>query len=396
MKRIFNFCLVLSGLLFPLTPQAEEDGSGLSFSTSGFLTIAAGKVVSGDAAQDFNGYQGPIFIADYGQGGVYEGNEWCLKPATRLGVQGTATFNPQFLLTAQAVLRATRNGKPDLEWAYGSYNFSEKLSLQLGRKRLPLFYYSETQDVGFSYPWLHLPPGQYGWEIVNYNGANLRYQSQWGSWNSSMEVFAGEETKVDNGYWKIYHGKNSRTDSRWSNIAGADLMLAQDWFETRIAYIQSNIQNRFENPAAPPPYDYSPAAMQRIYSLSFSVDRQNWVLRNEYLYMDRKQVGEQDYSFLLGVGYRVGKYLPMLTYNQYRMDLNPDHANPALIDPASIDPLTAERWSVLALSLSYALTNTSDIKVQLDRWIDQNGPGFNGGVAYGNATLLTLGYDLVF
>jgi hypothetical protein len=167
MKRTFNVCLVLSGLLFPLTPQAEEDGTGVSYSVSGFLTIAAGKVVSGDGARDFNGYQGPLFIADYGQGGVYEGKEWCLKPATRLGVQGTATFSPQFMLTAQAVLRATRNGKPDLEWAYGSYNFSEKLSLQLGRKRLPLFYYSETQDVGFSYPWLHLPPGQYGWEIVN-------------------------------------------------------------------------------------------------------------------------------------------------------------------------------------------------------------------------------------
>lgn len=396
MTRTYNFWLALAVLLLPVTLQAEEDDNGVSFSASGFLTIAAGKVVSGDAASDFNGYQGPLFIADYAQGGVYEGNEFCLKPDTRIGLQGSAIFSPQFLLTGQAVLRATRNGKPDLEWAYGSYQFNDELALQLGRKRLPLFYYSETQDVGFSSPWIHLPPGQYGWEIVNYNGANLRYQGQWGDWTNSMEVFAGAETKEDNGYWKIYNGKNTRTDSRWSNIVGADLMLAQDWFETRIAYIQSNFQNRYEDLTAPPPYDYSHAALQKIYSLSFSVDQHNWVVRNEYLYMDRKAVGEEDYSFLLGVGYRAGKFLPMFTYNRYKMDLNPQHANPALIDPASIDPLAEEGWSVLALSLSYALTHSSDIKVQLDRWIDQNGPNFNGGVAYGNPTLLTLGYDLVF
>jgi len=396
MKQSLSYCLGLLVLLFPLMSLAEEDGSGIGFSGSGFMTIAAGKVLSGDGARDFNGYKGPVFIADYAQGGVYEGNGLCLQPDTRIGVQGTVIFNPQLLLTGQAVLRATQSGKPDIEWAYGSYNFSEKLSLQLGRKRLPLFYYSETQDVGFSYPWVHLPPGQYGWEIVNYNGANLRYQDQWGSWSSSMEVFAGDETRYNNGYWKIYNGKNSRTDSRWSNIVGADLTLAQDWFEARIAYIQSNFQNRYEDTSLPPPYDYSPAAMQKIYSLSFSVDKQNWVVRNEYLYVDRRDVGEQDYSFLLGAGYRMGKYLPMLTYNQYKMELNPDHANPALVDPASINPLAVEGWSVLALSLSYALTNTSDIKLQLDRWIDQNGPGFNGGVAYGNATLLTLAYDQVF
>lgn len=396
MKRIFNCYLVLSCLLFPLITQAGEEGSEIAFSGSGFLTIAAGRVLSGDEVQDFNGYQGPVFIADYGQGGVYESNDWSIKPVSKLGLQGTVTFNPQFLVTAQAVSRGTQNGELDIEWAYGNYNFDEKISLQLGRKRLPLFYYSETQDVGFSYPWIHLPPGQYGWEIVNYNGANLRHQSQFGSWSSSMEIFAGEETKNDNGYWKIYNGKNTRTDSRWSNIVGADLTLAQDWFETRIAYVQSVFQDRYEDPAALPPYDYSPAAMQKIYSLSFSLDQHNWVVRNEYLYMDRKEIGEQYYSFLLGVGYRAGKYLPMLTYNRYWMDLKPDHANPAVIDPADIDPLTVEGWSVLAFSLGYALTNTSVIKLQLDRWVDQNGPNFNGGVAYGNATLLTIAYDLVF
>lgn len=396
MKRTLLSLLAAQLLFFPLLLQAQDDESRVKFSGSGFLTVAAGKIVGGDAEQDFNGYHAPMFVADYGQGGVYENNEWSVRPDSRLGLQGSVIFNPQFSLTAQAVSRGIRNEEMGLEWAYGSYSFNETVSLQLGRKRLPLFYYSETQDVGFSYPWLHLPPGQYGWEVVNYNGANLRYQSQWGSWASTLEVFAGDETRDDNGYWKIYNGKNTRTDSRWSNILGADLTLALDWFETRLAYIQTDFQDRYEDPTVPPPYDYSSPVKQKIYSLSFSVDYQQWVVRNEYLYMDRRDVGEEYYSFLLGVGYRVGKFLPMLTYNQYTMNLQAENANPALIDPLSIDPSTAEGWSVVALSLSYALSDTSDIKVQLDRWIDQNGPNFNGGVHYGNPTLLTLGYDLVF
>ena len=31
-----------------------------------------------------------------------------------------------------------------------------------------------------AYPWVHLPGQVYGWEIVNYNGANLLYRDQWG------------------------------------------------------------------------------------------------------------------------------------------------------------------------------------------------------------------------
>lgn len=377
-------------LLLPASVQAQDEEGGVKFSGSGFLTLAAGKILGGDAPQNFNGFQAPMFVSDYGQGGVYENNGWSIKPDSKLGLQGTATFNPQFSLTGQIVSRGAKNGKLDLEWAYGNYNFNDNLSLQLGRKRLPLFYYSETQDVGFTYPWVHLPPGQYGWEIVNFNGANLRYQTQWGAWSSSMEVFAGAETQTDNGFWKIYNGKNTHTDSKWSNIVGADLTLTRDWFDSRVAYIQSDMQDRLL------PADFGQKAKQKIYTLSFSIDQQHWVVRNEYLYIDRKPIGEEDYSLLLGVGYRIGKFLPMVTYNKYKIRLTPAYADPGIIDPTTIDPLAIEAWSTLALSLSYALTPTSDIKVQLDQWKDQNGPNFNGGIPYGNARLLSVSYDMVF
>lgn len=386
----------MAALLLSLSAHAQDEAGSIAFSGSGFLTLAAGKIIRGDAPQNFNDYQAPIFVADYAQGGVYENRGWTLKPDSKLGLQGTASFSPSFSITGQIVARGAADGNIGLEWAYGNYQINDHLTFQFGRKRQPLFYYSETQDVGFTYPWVHLPPGQYGWEIVNYDGANLLYRDQWGNWATSMNFFAGNETRTDNGFWKIYNGKNTRTDSKWSNIVGADIALARDWFEARAAYIQSDMQNRFEDPASPPPYDYSPKARQKIYTLSFSADHQHWVVRNEYLYMDRRAVGEEDYSFLLGIGYRTGKYLPMITYNRYRMHLAPADADPGVINPASIDPLSAEGWATLALSLSYELTPTSVIKVQVDRWKDMNGPNFNAGMPYGNATLLSVSYDMVF
>ena len=396
-KKLVSGCLILLSAGMAL---AQSDG-GIEFSGSGFLTLAAGKVFKGDAPQDFNGYHAPMFASDWGQGGIYERGHWTLNPDSKLGLQGTATFNPRVSVTGQVVSRGTSNGKFDLEWAYLNYTIDDRWTFQLGRKRLPLFYYSETQDVGLAYPWVHLPSGQYGWEIVNYNGANLLYHDQWGSWSSSMNFFAGDETRKNSPYETTTNGKHSHTDDRWSNIVGADMTLTRGWFEARLAYIQSDDQDRFEDPLAPPPFDYSPKARQKIYALSFAVDHHSWVVRNEYLYMDRKQKGEEDYSFLLGAGYRIGKYLPMLTYNRYWMRLKPGLANPAVVDPSTIDPLSAERWTTLAFSLRYDLTPTSALKMQIERWKDQNGPNFNldasgKSIPYGNARLFSLSYDRVF
>jgi hypothetical protein len=400
MKLRFHDISVFLLLTALLMPNAWAQ-SGIDFSTSGFLTIGLGKVLKGDAPQDFQGYATPMFVTDYAQAGIYENKGWVFRPDTKLGLQGTAIFSPQFSATGQVVARGARNGEVDLEWIYGSYQIDDKFTFQLGRKRLPLFYYSETQDVGFAYPWTHLPPGQYGWEIVNYNGANLIYREKLGDWSSSMNVFAGGEKRRDNPYQKIYSGQSTTSDSRWSNIRGADMTLTRDWFEARLAYIQSDIQTRYEDLTVAPPYEYSPKAKQKIYALSFTIDHPRWVVRNEYLYTDRKSQGDEFLSTLLGVGYRFGKFLPMLTYNRYRERLTPAYADPAVADPAEIDSASYEGFTTLGFSLRYDLTPTSALKFQFDRWLDKSGPNFNlnangTSIGYGNARLITFSYDRVF
>lgn len=390
------FVLAACGALALTSEARADDGPGIRFSGSGFLSLVAGKVLSG-SGEDANtikntvGYHSPSFIADYAQGGVYETGGWSMNPDSKLGLQGAVEFNNKFSITGQVVARGARDGKVNLEWIYGNYKLNDNVTIQAGRKRLPLFYYSESQDVGLSTPWVRLPPQVYGWEIVNYNGANVLYRDKWSNnWTSSLNLFAGSESRKDNGFWKIYNGKHSRTDSRWSNIVGAELSLApREWLETRLVAIQSNIQNRSvtDNGGTNVDTGFSPKARQRIYGLSISADYENWVGRAEFLAIDRKETYGGDHAQLLGVGYRLGKFLPMLTYANYRQTIDRNNSDGAA-------PNSFEAHDTWAASVRYDLTTSSALKVQFDHWRDKSGAAY--APPYGSTNLLSMSYDLVF
>ncbi|HOY01643.1 MAG TPA: hypothetical protein PLV36_09080, partial [Zoogloea sp.] len=153
------FLFALGALLCPL-PSHAVDLQGLEFTGSGFMTLAAGRVFGGtrDAAVD-QGFHCPCFISDYAQRGVYEAGHWQAGPDSKLGLQGSVSAaDGRFSLTGQAVSRGAANGAANLEWLYATVELSGNLTVQLGRKRLPLFSYSEAQDVGYALPWIHLPP----------------------------------------------------------------------------------------------------------------------------------------------------------------------------------------------------------------------------------------------
>ncbi|HEY5994676.1 MAG TPA: hypothetical protein VIU46_08770 [Gallionellaceae bacterium] len=368
------------GLTAPSIRAEEQDG--LSFRGSGFLTLAAGAVLNNGPAQNASGYHCPCFISDYGEAGVYEKGGLHWRPDSKLGLQGSALYG-RYSVTTQVVWRGV-DSVFDMEWLYGDIKLNNNLTLQAGRKRLPLFYYSESQDVGFAIPWAHLPPQLYGWEIINYNGANLLYKDQWGDWSSGMNVFGGNENLKDSPYWKLYNGKNSRTDSHWSNIAGAYFTLGNEWLEGRLLYVQSDIQNTILAPVL----QASPTTRQKIYGASFNIDYSQWVVRSEFLYINRKESYGGDHAELLGAGYRLGKWLPMATYARYRQSV-------------TLDQTMAEAHDGISLLLRYDLTTSSDVKVQFDHWKNRaQAPFFAATPAtanpVGQANLLTLSYDMVF
>jgi hypothetical protein len=377
-RRVTQTLALLSfGVLTHSWALAAE--SGPSFTLSGFATLAAGKVLSGTHDPTVNqGYDCPCYISDYAQNGVYESKGVQLRPDSKLGLQGRlASQDQRYSLTAQVVTRGAADGKTNLEWLYATAALTNKLTLQIGRKRLPLFQHSDSQDVGHALNWIHLPPQLYGWEIVNYNGASLTYQDSFGPWAMSLNGFVGNENVNDAGFWKIYSGKTSQTRSKWTNIIGAEVKASRAWLELRAMYLESNTQNQLVgvNPS------FSDPAKQKIYGLSVSADFGGPFASAEFLYINRDADYGGDHAQLYAFGYRINKFTPLLSYANYQQRLNDKTAVP-------------EGHRSISAVLRYDLNSTTALKAQYDLWSDKSGPGF--GSMYGNSKVLSFSIDKVF
>jgi len=373
------------------------EGNGIEYAGSGFMTITAGKMLGGTSG-NVGGYNCPCYVSDYAQAAIYDGRsglQWA--PDSKLGLQGSVFFdNQRFSLTAQAVSRGAGDGRADLEWLYASYKLNNKITLQAGRQRLPMFYYSDAQDIGFALPWTHLPTWLYGWQAVNYNGASMRYQDQFGDWSAIASLFGGNEHNKNSGYWKVYgNGAQSITNVNWTNILGSYLTLSKDWFEARVVYLQSNTQDQavsntfnFTNMTydlAPTP---APVAKQQVYGLTAKADYQNWQLYYELINISHPGLTYKDFSQNLAAGYRYGKWLPMLTWGEYWGKVVTEDVLP------NAPPSIANSQQTYSLSLRYNLTTSSDFKLQYDITRDHSDSGFTP--LYGSSNLLTIVYDKVF
>jgi hypothetical protein len=389
-QTLFAFAMIL----FVSMVHGTENSS-VEYSGSGFFTTAAGKMLGGTQA-NVNDYNCPCYISDYAQAGVYvnsSGLQW--KPDSKLGLQGSATYG-DLSVTAQVVARGA-TGTANLEWLYGNYNLNNKISIQVGRKRLPMFFYSDVQDIGIALPWAHLPPGPYGWEAVNFNGINVRYQDRWGDWSTTTNLLAGNETNDNSGYWKLYNGRLSKSKIKWSNIVGGDLSIAKDWLETRVVYIQSNTQedlvgNGWNGSSyTNPPAVIFPTAKQQIFGLTLNADFLNWLVRTEFNQINHPGLNYKDHAQLVGVGYRYGKWQPMATWSEYRGTLITSGVLPNV---NANTPFTPNMQQTLSLTLRYDFTPTSDLKVQFDSQTDHSDPGYLTN--FGNSRLLTFTYDTLF
>jgi hypothetical protein len=356
---------------------AEQESS---FSISGFGTLGVGKILSGTQDSAVNlGYNCPCAIVDYAQNAVFEGHTLRFKPASKIGIQ-TQWSSPekQHSITAQVVSRGVANGNVNLEWLYGSTELNSNLTLQLGRKRLPLLQFSEVQDVGHALPWIHLPQQVYGWEIVNYNGANLRYRNEFNGWFVNANAFVGSETNKDSGLWKIYSGKNSKTSSKWNNIVGSELKFSKSWFDIRAFYMQSNSQYLLQGAAT----QYSAPSKQNILGVSTNIELGKAFIAAELLSIDRKATYGGDISQLIYAGFRLNKFTPLISWANYKQQLSdPNYGAP-------------DGHRMVSAVMRYDIDTSSALKIQFDIWKDRTGSGFAS--QHGDSKLLSISFDRVF
>ena len=375
-KRVLPvFAAALLGTSFAAS-AADESEAASPFKLSGFASIVAGKTVGASIGPDYtgatniDGHACPCWIADWSNAGVYDG-DLSLAPESRAGLQASYRFSKDLNFVAQVVVRGT-DLKPSLEWAYGAYTINNNWEVQFGRKRIPLYYYSDFQDIGLAYPWIGTPPELYGWEAVNYNGGSVRYKGKLGGTSVSASVFGGKETVRDSAYYALYMPEETKI--AWNNLVGADLEASRGPLTVRAVYMQSQVNTRT------PELGLDDHARLRAAGLAANLDFEDWFVLSEVTRLTR------DYgsykvaapAFTIGAGYRWNNWTPFVNFARYT-EKSSDHD--------AYEPSAYQRAS---FTLRYDVDARSAVKAQYDRFEDTTR---NFG---DNANVVRLSYERVF
>lgn len=357
---------------------ADEGAAVSNFKFSGFLSVVAGRTFGGELPVN---YAGPVVIndkvcpcytADWSNAGVYN-NSFSLQPESRAGVQASYALSKDFNLTGQVVVRGS-DTTPNIQWAYASYKLNKDWEVQFGRKRIPLYFYSDFQDVSSAYPWVSPPPELYGWEVTNYNGASIRYRTSIDDNNISFSAFVGKEKVKDSLYEKLVY--SGQTDVTWNRIVGVDAELERGPLSVRAVYVQADV--RFVNRGI----DLDSSAKLKAYGLALNLDLDDWYILSELTQLTRN-FDDAGYritapAYTIGAGYRMGAWTPFLNYASYEEK------------SSDLNKYQPQSYKRLSLTLRYDVNAKTAVKLQLDRNRDATN---NFG---GNVNVFRISYDRLF
>jgi len=318
-------------------------------------------------------------VTDWAHGAVVR-DKWELDQESRAGLQLEWKLSRELSAVVQASARTLKDQAANLEWAYLSYTPSPEWKLQLGRKRIPLYYYSDFQDVGFAYNTVRPTPDVYGWDVVNYNGASISTTRSLGDWTLRAEAYTGGETSKKNPYSRLF--TDEPPDVKWSGIRGVSLEISRDWFTGRLSYTQTDFQIRDRASGDYVElFDGSLKAKQDFVGLALNGDWDEWQWRSEFGKAGRMDAAGYDAKFyLMTLGRQFGAFTLTAGHSAYRESSR-----------FALDEYLPVKLQTTSLALRYDLHKGGALKLQVDRVRDRGVEPFSG-----NARVLSLAYDLVF
>lgn len=252
-------------------------------------------------------------------------DSWRGDQLSKLGAQLTYGVTDTVGLTLQTTAKAYGDEwKANLEWAYLSWQSTDNLMMRVGRLRTPVYMYSESIDVGFSYPWLRLPDEVYSQvQLSNYEGADIVYNLPLSFATLSFQLAGGIAKNRD------YYIYDEEFDIDYDNVFGSSVSLATNDFGTfRIGYVEADIDTDisgsftdiFGNPGTA-----SLLALDKdkgkFTSIGYQYDNGTWLTANEWTsrVIENDGSNSTDSFYLMG-GRRFGDFLAHVTYAQLDED----------------------------------------------------------------------------
>jgi hypothetical protein len=271
-------------------------------------------------------------------GGEDDGRSYGITGQTTDSVRGDqlSKFGTQFQygladtlgVTVQLTAKPAQDEwKANLEWAYLSWQSTDNLMVRFGRLRTPVYMYSESIDVGFSYPWLRLPDEVYSQvQISNYEGLDAVYTVPLSYGSVAIQVAGGQAKNRDIFAFDDMH------DIDYEKVFGANISFASNDFGTlRLGYVEADITSDIKG-VVQLPAGLGGTLINRSFlsfekqkakftSIGYQYDNGTWISSNEWTsrIIEADGFGSGDAFYLMG-GRRLGEFLTHVTYAQLDED----------------------------------------------------------------------------
>lgn len=326
---------------------------------TGFASFAAGTVLQGDA-----------FLADYPNTGVYD-NDWSFTPDSTIGIQLKTDIADNYSFIVQVVSNSASGGDMELEWAYLNYQYQPDLAIQVGRKHLPLYYYSDVYDIGYAYNWIRPPSDNYTWQISSYNGVSLNYEPVITEWDALFSIYFGREDSEQNRLLTYLEVNKAPVDETWKNIVGMVAEISNENFEIRAAMMGSEL-DRINNGTV------THQNVDQVFSgLSVNFYYNAFSVLTEFNRYQRKDNDIDVSTYMVSLAYKIADFTPHITHSEFKqkMVLN-----------------KREHHYTTSVGVRWDIENNIALKLQYDKTIDEG----MGAPILGDGELLSIALDMVF
>ncbi|VAW70296.1 hypothetical protein MNBD_GAMMA10-2612 [hydrothermal vent metagenome] len=290
---------------------------------------------------------------------------------SKFGLQITADVVEDMQVVAQILASAEdENYSMDIEWAYLDYAAGESINIRAGRIKQPVFLISDYLEVGYAYPWIRPPAEAYSnMPVDSIIGMQLLYQVDFGNTTFGVQPYFGSNSEDVPGV--------SSVEFFADNYVGLALRLENRSFTFQVSSFQTDVST-IDSGSGTGALNSEGSAILSVVSLSWDIA--NFVGYTEYTSRDIKAdqgtlgqgfnqtpfdslFSDQDGGYVT-LGYRMGKYLPHLTFATIDSDPAGAYTCGSPTDASSCGPRQGARQDSITLGLRYELNESAALKIE--------------------------------
>ena len=107
---------------------------------------------------------------------------------------------------------------------------------------MPVYYFSEYMDVGYTFPWVRIPSDTYSLDLTNFNGIRLNHSFNTAMSDFRFSIYTGKEENIDDelmGY--LFSGFSTQIDRDYDDIVGLVLDMTSGRFTGRVTYTRASM-----------------------------------------------------------------------------------------------------------------------------------------------------------